>query len=101
MLRDLQFRIVADGRAYVIEVCAPSRNPAPVSAGPFDVHITIGVDDVLSEWQKVEPERVVRQVTDYVVALVPKSVPRDQWTAFADAVLAWVCEHQDAAATRG
>lgn len=98
MLRDLQHRFDAEGRSYVIEVCAPGRNAAPVSAGPFDVHIAVDVAEILPEWQRVEPERVVRQVTDYVVKLVPASVKRDDWTRFADAVLAWVCANREATA---
>jgi hypothetical protein len=69
-----------------------------VSAGSFDVHIAVGVDEILREWQTAEPERVVRQVTNYVVPLVPKSVTREQWTTFADVVLAWLCAHQEATA---
>jgi hypothetical protein len=94
VIRDLQIRLKADGRNYVIEVCATGVNSAPVSAGPFDVHITVGVAEILPEWRTVEPERVVRHVADYGVALIPKSVPREQWTKFADVVLAWVCEHR-------
>jgi len=77
VIRDLQIRLKSDGRMYVIEVCAPGVNSAPVSAGPFDVHIAVGVGEILPEWRTVEPERVVRQVTDYVVSLVPASVTRD------------------------
>lgn len=40
----------ADGRAYVIEVSAPGRKPAQVSAGPFDVHIAVDVGEILREW---------------------------------------------------
>jgi hypothetical protein len=96
VIRDLQYRLTAEGRDYVIEVCAPGRSPAPVSAGPFDVHIAVDVAQILPEWRTAEPERVVRQVTDYVVSLVPKSATRDQWTKFADVVLAWVCAHLNA-----
>jgi hypothetical protein len=96
MIRDLQHHLNADGRDYVIEVCAPGRNPAPVSAGPFDVHIGVDVAEIIREWRAAEPEHVVRMVVDYVKLLVPKSVTRDQWTKFADGVLAWVCAHQAA-----
>lgn len=95
MIRDLQFLLSAEGRDYVIEICAPSRNPAPVSAGPFDVHITVCVAELVPNWRELEPELVVRPVADYVVPLVPASVRRDDWTRFADAVLAWVCAHRD------
>lgn len=97
-VRDLQIRLLADSRTYVIEVCAPGSNPAPVSAGAFDVHIAIGVDEILPEWRQVEPERVVRQITDYVVPLLPASIKREDWTRFADVVLAWACAHRDATA---
>ena len=97
-VRDLRHRLDAEGRVYVIEVCAPGVNSAPVSAGPFDVHIAVHVSEILREWRTAEPERVVRQVTDYVISLVPNSVTREQWTKFADVVLAWVCAHQAARA---
>ncbi len=67
-----------------------------MSAGPFDVHIGVDVAEIIREWRGAEPERVVRTVVDYVKPLVPKSVRREQWTKFADAVLAWVCAHQAA-----
>ena len=81
MLRDLQFRLEAERRSYVIEVCASGKNPAPVSAGPFDVHIGVDVAEIIREWRGAEPERVVRLVVDYVKPLVPKSVKRGQWTS--------------------
>ncbi len=98
MIRDLQYRLTVERRDYVIEVCAPGRNPAPVSAGPFDVHIGVDVAEIIREWRGAEPEPVVRMVVDYVKPLVPKSVRRDQSTKFADAVLAWACAHHAEAA---
>ena len=98
VVRDLQYRLTGEGRNYVIELRAPGANPAPVSAGDFDVHIAVGIAEILPEWQKVEPERVVRQIADYVVRLVPANIRREDWTKFADAVLAWVCAHRDATA---
>ena len=94
VIRDLQYRFSAEGRDYVVEVCAPGKNPAPISAGMFDVHITFGVAEILPEWRKVEPEVVVRKIANHAVRFVPASVTRAQWTKFADAVLAWVCAHQ-------
>lgn len=97
-LRDLQHRIQADGRNYIIEVCAPGKNPAPVSAGPFDVHVTIAIDEIFPEWTHTEPEQFVRHVVESVKPLVPASVTSDQWSSFADFVLVWVYAHRDAAA---
>ena len=97
MIRDLQFSLKPKGRDYVIEVCAPGRNPAPVSAGPFDVHITADVPNGLQD-SDMEPEKVVRHVIDYVTLLVPASVTPDQWGKFSDVVLAWVCAHREALA---
>jgi hypothetical protein len=96
-VRDLQYGLIADGRNYVIEVCAPGRNPAPVSAGPFDVHIMADVPASLID-SDVEPEKVVRHVIDYVTPLVPASVTPNQWGKFSDVVLAWVCAHRAATA---
>ena len=39
----LQHRFHAGGRDYVIDVCAPGRRAAQVSAGQFDVHILADV----------------------------------------------------------
>ena len=98
MIRDVQIRMNAEGRTYVIEICAPGVNSAPVAAGPFDVHIAVGVAGILPEWRGVEAERVVREVVDDVRPLVPVSVTPGQWSRFADVPLAWVCAHVEATA---
>lgn len=78
--RDLQHRFPDRWRDYVIEICAPGRNPAPVSAGPFEVHVMADAPDRLDD-PDVEPEKVVRHVIDYVTNLVPVSVTADQWAS--------------------
>lgn len=98
-IRDLQFCFHAGGRAYVVEVRAPGRNPAPVSAGPFDVHIAVITADILPG-SDVEPERIVRRVIRSVRPLVGGAVTPQCWGKFADAVLAWACAHLAATAER-
>lgn len=82
VIRDLQYLLHVDGRKYVVEVCAPGSTTGPLSAGPFDVHITVGVDDILPEWRRAAPERVVRQVIDYVRPLVPATITSEQLATF-------------------
>ena len=55
LIRDLQYRLTADGRDYVIEVCAPDHRPAPMPAGLFDAHILADVPEGFDD-EDAEPE---------------------------------------------
>jgi hypothetical protein len=99
MIRDLQCIFNAEGRRYVVEVSAPGKNQAAVSAGPFDVHVMVDVPETMTD-DACEPERVVRHVLDYTKPLLPASMPAKQWERFSDVVLAWVCKHRAAMAGR-
>lgn len=99
-MRDVLCLFNAEGRRYVVEVCAPGKNPAPVSVGTFDVLVVAGVrDDFLESLD--EREAIVRYVMDYTKPLLPASVTPQQWGRFSDVVLAWVCTHRAAVTTRG
>ena len=91
---DVQFWFDADGRAYIVEVCAPGNDPAPESVGAFDVHIVADVPDNVGDYEDDEPEQVVRHVMDYLRPLLPASLPVSQWAKFSDVLLAWVCAHR-------
>ena len=54
VIRDLQHHMQVNGWRYVIELCAPSTNPAPVRVGPFDVHIITDVSPEFDD-KDVEP----------------------------------------------
>jgi hypothetical protein len=98
-IRDLPCLFNAEGRRYVVEVCAPGKNPAPVSVGPFGVQVIAGVLDDFRESHD-EPEAVVRYVMDYTKPLLPASVTPQEWGRSSDVVLAWICTHRAAATTR-
>lgn len=97
MIRDIQHRFNADGRDYVIEVCAPGKNPAPVSAGPFDVHIAAAAPSNFADTDVEAPEKVAAGIIQSVQALVPKAIAGREWGDFAGAVCNWICSHRRAA----
>ena len=93
-VRDLQFLFNADGRRYAVEVCSPRSEPAPLSAGPFDVHITADVPRDFDDYDDEEPEKVVGHIVQFVRSLLPDSIPLVEWEAFTGSVYRWVCAHR-------
>lgn len=94
ILRDLQYRFDIDGRVYIVEVRAPGRNAAPVSAGTFDVQIAVEAPLLVDDLDGDATEQIVREVMDYLRPLLPAALSVGQWGEFSDVVLAWVSEHR-------
>ena len=94
--RDVQHRFHVDGRTYVVEVCAPSKQPAPISVGPFDVHIAADVPANFDDYGQEDVDDVVRHIVDYIRPLMPPSVSALELDAFSASVCGWVCTHRTA-----
>jgi hypothetical protein len=98
IIRDLEHRFNADGRAYAVQVCGCGNHAAPVSGGPVDIVLFECVPDHVLDHEDDDPHAIVRLVTQHAKARLPASIPTEQWEEFANAVYEWVCEHRRAAA---
>lgn len=98
---DIQHRFNIDGHLFVITVCAPGRQPAPIAVGEFHTHLTVvAPDSVIGPDTKSIP-RVAEAIASDARRLLPTNVPSDQWGEFRLRLLGWVDAHRKAAHHEG